>query len=402
MLSVRNRCLLILSIALLPACATTSPVDNAAKANELAASLLIVDTHVDVPYRLQEEWADVSAATADGDFDYPRAKAGGLNAPFMSIYIPAEKEKDGTATELANELIDKIESIAKKAPTKFAIAHSTQDVNEQFERGVISLPLGMENGAPIAGDLKNLEHFYQRGIRYITLTHSKANHICDSSYDEERPWGGLSPFGEKLVPAMNDIGVMVDISHVSDEAFYDALAISKVPMIASHSSARHFTPGFERNMDDDMIRALAAKGGVIMINFGSSFINQASRDNHDTMKAARTEHLEANGMVDDEHASEAFTDEYRLHTPFLFADLSDVLDHFDHVRDLVGIDFVGIGSDYDGVGDSLPNGLKDVSSYPNLIKGLLQRGYSEQDIEKILGANLMRVWRQVETYAKKH
>ena len=393
--------------ALLGACASGPGTSSGQMSDEerglkLAQEMLVIDTHIDVPYRLESEPDDITKATEGGDFDYPRAVAGGLNAPFMSIYIPAEKEAEGTATALADKLIDGIEAIAAQAPHKFAVATSTADLLEHQRKGLISLPMGMENGAPIDGKIANLEHFYKRGIRYITLTHSKVNHISDSSYDENRVWHGLSPFGKKLIPAMNELGVMVDISHVSDEAFYDALAISHVPLIATHSSARHFTPGFERNMNDDMITALAAKGGIIMINFGSTFISQISRDNYEIMKAARTEYLEAHGLVDDEHASEQFADEFHLHTPFRFATTDEVLDHFDHIRDLVGVDHIGIGSDYDGVGDSLPIGLKDVSAYPNLIKGLLLRGYSESDIEKILGANLMRVWKAAEDYASNY
>ncbi len=387
------------------ACATTD-VDPDKLLQErgraLAASSLIVDTHIDVPYRLEEEYEDVSRATAKGDFDYPRAVAGGLNAPFMSIYIPAEREAAGTATALANELIDMIENIAANSPDKFSIAHSTADVMRDFERGVISLPLGMENGAPIDGDLANLTHFYERGIRYITLTHSKSNHICDSSYDPERQWNGLSPFGEELVREMNNLGIMVDISHVSDDAFYDVMKITKVPPIASHSSARYFTPGFERNMNDDMIVALAQAGGVIQINYGSTFISARSRASYDKLKAARDAYLEANDYPLQGDEADAFTERYRADNPFDYADLEDVLDHVDHIRELVGIDYIGIGSDYDGVGDSLPTGLKDVSSYPNLIVGLLRRGYSDADIRKVLGGNLMRVWRETERYAASH
>ncbi|MFK8029157.1 MAG: dipeptidase [Gammaproteobacteria bacterium] len=392
------------SLSLLGACVsstvvTSNNVSLEERGRELAKTLLIVDTHIDVPYRLESKPDDVSQATESGDFDYPRAKAGGLNAPFMSIYIPAEKEAEGTAKALADQLIDGVEAIAAKSPDKFAIATSTQDLIKHQRQGLISLPMGMENGAPIDGKLENLEHFYMRGIRYITLTHSKSNHICDSSYDPERQWNGLSPFGEELVEAMNDIGVMVDISHVSDDAFYDVMKIVKAPAIASHSSARHFTPGFERNMDDKMIQTLAANGGLIMINFGSTFVHQPSRDNSTALSDARDAYLEPLGLKDDEDARTQFSDNYRKTTPFLYADVSHVLDHIDHVRDLVGIDYVGIGSDYDGVGDSLPTGLKDVSTYPNLVTGLLKRGYSEQDIEKILGGNLLRVWKQVEQYA---
>ena len=372
------------------------------RAIEIAKNTIIADTHIDVPFRLKEKFENVANHTDSGDFDHPRAVTGGLDAPFMSIYIPAELEKKGGSKELADKLIDMVEGMVKTSPDKFALAHSTQELAANFAKGLVSFPMGMENGSPIEGNFKNLEHFYQRGIRYITLTHSKANHISDSSYDTNRPAKGLTTFGKELITQMNNIGVMVDVSHISDDAFYQVMEISKTPVIASHSSARHFTPGFERNMSDEMITLLAKNGGVIQINFGSTFISQVSIENRNTFKAAVNAYSEQNEFSADSDEVKAFSEEYRKKTPFIFANLDNVLDHFDHVVKLVGIDYVGIGSDYDGVGDSLPIGLKDVSSYPNLIEGLLNRGYSEQDIKKILSGNLLRVWKAVEEYAEQH
>ncbi len=372
------------------------------EAQRLAQRLLIVDTHIDVPYRLQEKFEDISGETDGGDFDYPRAMRGGLNLPFMSIYIPASYERDGGAKELADELIDMMEDLERRAPARFTVVTDTLEAETLLTEGKIGLAFGMENGAPIEGNLDNLGHFYRRGIRYITLTHSKANHISDSSYDEERPWGGLSPFGRTLVKAMNEMGVMVDVSHVSDEAFYDIIGVTAVPVIASHSSVRKFTPGWERNMDDDMIVALADNGGVIQINFGSSFINKRSHAWLIERGKKRDAYLDEHNFLPDGDEASAFNDQYLEDNPYPFAHLDDVLDNIDHVVDLVGVEHVGIGSDYDGVGDSLPVGLKDVAAYPNLIAGLLDRGYSEEDIEKILSGNLMRVWRTVEAYAATH
>jgi len=385
---------LFCGVALLSGCTTTdnnSAASQASTAQQLAQQYIIIDTHIDVPYRLHKDWEDVTVATQRGEFDYPRARAGGLNAPFMSIYIPASYERSGGGYQLANQLIDSMEALAGRAPDKFVLAYSTKDVLDQFGSGKISLALGMENGTPINGKLENLQHFYQRGIRYITLSHSESNHIADSSYDLRRRWNGLSPFGKELVVAMNNIGMMIDISHVSDDAFYQAVEISKVPVIASHSSLRSYTPGFERNMDDDMIKALAKNGGVVQINFGSSFVTMMANQYGALRKAAAKQA----GVADDD----AFELAFRKQHPYPFATLDTVLDHIDHVVKLVGIDYVGIGSDYDGVGDSLPIGLKDVASYPNLIDGLLQRGYSAANIEKILSGNFLRVWRTVEQYA---
>jgi membrane dipeptidase len=215
--------------------------------------------------------------------------------------------------------------------------------------------------------LANVEYFYNRGIRYITLTHAKDNHICDSSYDTTRTWNGLSEFGEQLIAEMNRVGIMVDISHVSDSSFYQVMKLTKVPAIASHSSCRHFTPGMERNMSDDMIKALAANGGVIHINYGSFFLEEGWNEKHE---------------ADSTHATT----------------LQQVADHIDHTVKLVGIDHVGFGSDFDGV-SNLPVGLSDASMMPNLIEELLKRGYSDEDIRKISYLNTFRVWRAVEKYA---
>jgi membrane dipeptidase len=379
-----------------------APIEASAKARELARSSIIVDTHIDVPYRLDEEWADVSEATDGGDFDYPRAVAGGLNAPFMSIYTPAELQKEGGAKELAEKLIDMVNEIAAQSPDKFAVAYSPLDIERQFSEGLISLPMGMENGAPIEDDIANVSHFYDRGIRYVTLAHSLSNLISDSSYDDNKQWGGLSEFGIEVVREMNRLGIMVDVSHISDEAFRDVMEVTRAPAIASHSSARHFTPGWERNIADDMIVRLAENGGLVMINFGSDFLSKEAFDYSAARREALTKYVESNGLdAEDEEARQQFREQYEAeHGPYPYATLDQALDHFDHVIELTSVDHVGIGSDYDGVGDSLPVGLKDVSSYPNLIEGLLRRGYSEGDIRKILGENLLRVWREVEDVAR--
>ncbi|GFD67018.1 dipeptidase [Alteromonas sp. KUL106] len=380
--------------------AETSTYSASENAIKIAQETIIVDGHIDVPYRVKEKWVDVTKATEGGDFDYPRAVSGGLNAPFMSIYVPASLDSSPESTQLAHELIDSVEAIVARAPDKFAIAKSPSDVKAQFEKGLISLPMGMENGSPIQGDLANLMAFYERGIRYITLAHSQANHISDSSYDLRRKWKGLSPFGKTLVGEMNNIGIMVDISHVSDDAFYQVIELTKVPVIASHSSLRRFTPGFERNMDDEMIKKLGENGGVIMINFGSSFVSKEADKWRSGLTAARKALVEKEG--EDSPKLENFEENYRKEVPYPYSTLDEVLDHIDHVVKLIGVDHVGIGSDYDGVGDSLPIGLKDVASFPNLVQGLLNRGYNRTDIEKILSGNLLRVWQQVEEYAEDH
>jgi membrane dipeptidase len=384
------------------AAAADTPPDLESRAREIALSSIIADTHIDVPYRLEEEWVDVSQATSGGDFDYPRAVDGGLNVAFMSIYTPAELEAEGESRQMAEKLIDMVEELVAGAPEKFAIALSPADVEQQFQAGLVSLPLGMENGSPIEGDLANLEHFYDRGIRYITLAHGLSNHISDSSYDDNRQWDGLSDFGFDVVREMNRLGIMVDVSHISDAAFKDVMEVTQAPVIASHSSARHFTPGFERNMSDDMIRQLAKNGGLIMINFGSSFLTAEANDWSEAFGEAYDAYVAGNGGVASDETREQFRAQFvEEHGEFPYATLGETLDHFDHVVQLTSVDHVGIGSDFDGVGDSLPIGLKDVSAYPNLVAGLLERGYSERDIRKILGENLLRVWREVEDTASR-
>ena len=397
-----HRFALLCAVLVLASCGgnTSAPIDYAAEARRIADTSIIVDTHVDVPYRLAIRPAPVAGETDHGDFDYVRAVAGGLNAPFMSIYTPAGYEAEGKSKAAADALIDMVENLVEEAPEKFAIATSVADVRNQFEQGLMSLPLGMENGSPIEGELDNLRYFYDRGIRYLSLSHSLSNHLSDSSYDDNRQWNGISEFGKETILEMNRLGIMVDVSHVSDDAFWQIAEITNTPLIASHSSARHFTPGFERNMSDEMIVALAETGGVIQINFGSSFVTQEAREYSDALWAAGRAYLAEHSDLTEAYLYREYPAIYAAeHGPLPFATVDDVIDHFDHVVKLVGVDHVGIGSDYDGVGDSLPTGLKDVSSYPNLIEGLLRRGYSEEDVRKILGENLLRVWQAVEDYA---
>ena len=387
--------------ALLPGSASraTDADPLLAQARELAHRIIITDGHIDLPYRLNKHWEDVSVRTEKGQFDYPRAKEGGLDAPFMSIYTPARFEEQGRSKAVADSLIDGVIALATDHPDKFAIAVTPDEVERNFEAGVISLAMGMENGSPIEGSLDNVRHFYDRGIRYITMAHSKDNHLCDSSYDTTGTHGGLTDFGREVVREMNRLGIMVDVSHVDDDSFWQIMDLTTAPVIASHSSCRHFLPGFERNMDDEMIRRVAQNGGVVQINFGSSFISQKARDWGAAYKKVRDPWLEEHGYKWDDPEAREYQKQYRAEHPYPWADVSIVADHIDHVVALGGVESVGFGSDFDGVGDSLPIGLKDVSGYPNLIAELLRRGYSEADIEKVAWGNVHRVWREVERVA---
>ena len=382
---------------------TVAQKSHADKAKELAQKFIIADGHVDLPYRLQiknfrleKSYTGIPVQSEEGDFDFVRAKAGGLDAPFMSIYIPANRSTQ-EAKLLADTLINMVEFIAKEKSNYFEVAKTPDDVKRIKKAGKIALPMGMENGSPITS-VSDVALYRKKGISYVTLTHSKDNDICDSSYDSTKTWNGLSPFGVEVVKEMNKTGIMVDVSHISDDAFFDVIKVSKVPVIASHSSARKFTPGWQRNMSDEMLKALKANGGVIMVNFGSTFLDS------DVVKykAAATEkirkELEEKGLTGKElrdGIAREIAKDYRN-----YSDVKRVADHIDHIVKIAGIDHVGIGSDYDGVGDSLPTGLKDVSDYPNLLAELLQRGYSEKDIEKICYGNLFRVWNKVLEYAK--
>lgn len=402
-LSSMKHVLLLMTIALsLAGCRTasepiTSEAELRAYADELAQRFIIVDGHIDVPYRMTEYTEDIAEATSEGDFDFPRARAGGLNAPFMSIYIPsALQQTPGASKALADSLIDMVEGFAQRAPDKFAVATSPADVRRQFEQGVISLPMGMENGAPIEDDLANVGYFYDRGIRYITLTHARDNQISDSSYDTTGTWQGLSPFGEEVVHEMNRLGIIIDISHVSDSAFYDVMRVTNAPVFASHSSVRAFTPDWERNMGDEMIKVLAENDGIIMINFGSSFLRTEYQPQGNVIRRDITAYLSRNGIDRESPEARAYFAAQRRANPV--GTVGDVADHIDHVVELVGIDHVGLGSDFDGV-FALPAGLQDVSEYPNLVYELLRRGYSDEDIEKILGGNALRVWEAVEAVA---
>ncbi len=406
---------LCLALLAAQACTHGSPRPDATpealteRSRALARRVIIADGHIDVPYRLTEKLKpdgepseDVSQRTTEGDFDHPRAVEGGLDVAFMSIYVPAAlQDKPGAARAHADAQIDLVEKLARGAPGKFALAHSVEEALRNFAEGKVSFALGIENGAAVEDSLENVAHFRRRGVRYITLTHSKDNQLCDASYNmEKRRWNGLSPFGRQVVAEMNRQGIMVDVAHLSDDSIRQVLEVSQAPVIASHSSCRHFTPGFERNLSDELIRALAAKGGVVMINFGSSFLTREAYAHGDTLRKAVEAFAAERGITDPEHPElKAFLEHYKREHPFPFAKVEDVADHIDHVVKLVGIEHVGLGSDFDGVGDSLPVGLKDVSQYPNLFRVLLERGYSEADIEKVASGNLFRVWRQVEAHA---
>ena len=357
---------------------------------------LIVDTHIDTPYRHYRNPLNIFDGTNTGQFDLPRALQGGLSVAFMSIYTPATAAEEGTSKEIAHELIDWVEATAAESDD-IELATCVADVRNLYAKGKLAFALGMENGSPLEGSASNLPPFIDRGIRYITLAHSMSNEFSDSSYDENEQHQGLSEAGRELVVEMNRRGIMIDISHLTDKAAWEVLELTENPVVATHSSLRYFIPGFHRNMSDEMVEALRENRGVVQINFGSSFISNEARQWRNQVNEVIDQASEEQELTTEQRR--AIYDEYAAENPYPFSTVEVVVDHIDRVVDLAGIDYVGIGSDYDGVGDTLPIGLKDVSMFPNLIEALLERGYSDAEITKIMGENLMRVWEANESLA---
>lgn len=387
-------------IAALPAFAADAPE----AARRLAQDATIVDTHIDAPGILMEKWVDLGQRADDREFDYPRARAGGLDVAFMSIYTSPTQDDDGSAWQVANAMIDGVEALVQRHPDRFAILASPRDAQRLQRGGRVLLPMGMENGAPLRDQVANVRFFFDRGVRYITLAHSANNRLADSSYALEKKWHGLSSLGREVVREMNRLGVMVDVSHLGDASAKEAIALSTVPVIASHSAFRHFTPGFERNISDELAQAVAAKGGVIQVPFGTAFIDPRSAADLQAKFRARAalaaENAARKAAGKPEKSREAFEKQWDAAHPARSSTLEQVLDQIDHGVKLLGVDHVGIGSDFDGVDGQLASGLRTVADFPNLVAGLQARGYRDADIRKILGGNLLRVWTEVERGAQ--
>lgn len=389
---------LVLAACQPPRQAAPNQTDYLNQAREILKTVPIIDTHIDFPMVLQEngEWfkPGYTALAFDNDaynFDYKKAVKGGLYGAFMSIYIPAGYQNTaGAAGKLADSLINVVYDIAAAFPERFALAFEPGDIRRNFQKGIVSLPMGMENGAPLE-KLSDVTRFYQRGIRYVTLTHSRDNHICDASYDQKHTHGGLSEYGKQLVLEMNRIGMMVDVSHLNDASIRGVLAVTRKPLVATHSACRHFTPGYERNLPDELIVAIAQTGGVIQVPFSMFFLSSAHRNGWRSAEKAMKE----KGIKSGSAEARAFLAEFAKNSPDpVFANVGVVADHIDHIVKIAGINHVGLGSDFDGVGMALPPDLADVSMYPNLIAELLKRGYSKADIQKICCDNFLRVWEQ--------
>src|SRR5712691_11353569 len=357
-----------------------------------------VDTHADTPTEYMDKPFDLGAWNSRGHFDYPRMKAGGLDAEFFAAYVPAKYANKGAAAYCLR-IMETIHEMVDNYPQWVRFAESTSDIRRITADGKRAILIGIEGGHAIEDSLELLRGFYRFGARYMTLTHTNTNNWADASTDKAEH-NGLTPFGKQVVLEMNRLGMMVDISHVSDKTFYDAVETSKAPVIASHSSARVFSDA-PRDMTDDMFRALAKNHGVVQVNFYPVFLSgevlKASRERDERLKPAIAELKikdPAEGPVYQEGLKKLMQENPLPKVPYTV-----IIDHIDHIVKVAGIDSVGIGSDFDGIPDT-PKGMEDVSHMPAIRAELKKRGYSEADIRKIMGENFMRVFAQVEKVAK--
>jgi membrane dipeptidase len=382
------------------------PLADDAKLRERALKLhreaIVIDTHNDITSAITDRDFDMGERDTSGrtQTDIPRMKEGGLDADFFAIYVAARYAKEGGSARRALDMIDGVYEQARRHPESLEMAFTADDVRRIHRSGKIAALMGIEGGHAIEDSLSALRQFYRLGVRYMTLTHSNTNNWADSSGDVTLPnvkhHGGLTDFGREVVREMNRLGMMVDISHVSDETFWDAVETSQAPVIASHSSARALTD-VPRNMTDEMLRAVAKKGGVVMVNFGKGFVNTKAVKPSPEVQAKMDEIR--NQFSGDQAVMRAKLRELQGPSPRVPLDM--LIDHFDHIAKVAGVDHVGIGSDFDGVGGQLPEGMEDVSKLPAISYELLKRGYSDGDVKKVLGENFLRTMAEVERVAKR-
>jgi membrane dipeptidase len=385
-----------------------SEEDVVAKAKRIHDQVLTIDSHVDTPLWMTREGFDIgvdnSEITRGSKVDLARMQEGGLDAAFFAVFVgqgPRDDSGNAKAYERAIRLFDTLYSAVGRYPELAEIATSSEDAYRIEKEGKRAIYIGMENGYPIGNDIGKLKEFYDLGTRYITLCHSRHNDICSSSSDKNPPEiAGLSDFGVEVVREMNRLGIMVDVSHASDESFYDVLDVSATPVIASHSCARNIRDS-HRNLDDDMLKTLAAKGGVIQMCILSSYVEDpAPNPKRDSAMAVLREKYNNWEDLSDEELKNARAEWQQLNVDFprILSTVEKVVDHIDHIVAVAGIDHIGIGTDFDGGG--AVEGCYDVSEMGNITLELVKRGYSEEDIEKIWGKNLIRVFKEVEEYAK--
>jgi membrane dipeptidase len=395
------RAALASAVLALPALVLTqsAPADGvSARARQLHDRAIVIDSHDDTTQRLLfDKTFDISVRQKNGNIDIPRMREGGLDALFFSIWVPADVT-GMPAVKTADALIDSVHKAVKAHPNDLMLATTAADVRRAASEHKIAALMGMEGGHMINDDLGQLRKYAAAGVRYLTLTHFKNNNWADSSTDKPAH-NGLTPFGKDVVRELNRLGMMVDISHVADKTFYDVLTITKAPVIASHSSCRAIA-NHPRNMTDDMLRALAKNGGVVMINYHVAFLSEefrvASEKKSGDVVASNAAMAKKCGGNE---ACATMESERADHEAMAKGELpmvtwEKIIEHIDHAVKVAGADHVGLGSDFDGA--TMPFGMEDASKLPKITDALLKKGYSEQDIEKILGGNILRVMEQVE------
>ena len=395
----------LVAAAALPAAAA----DLESKARRLHERDIVVDTHIDAPYALEKKWADVGGRGATEHFDIPRALEGGLTAPFFAIYVPKSYAEAGGAAREALDLIDLVQRVVRAHADRLVAATSVAEIRQAKRDGRIAVLMGIEGGHAIEDSLGALREFHRLGVRYMTLTHTNTNHWADSSGTFYLPdfnpadfqvHHGLSDFGRAVVREMNRIGMMVDVSHVSDETIDDALETSRAPLFASHSSCRALCD-IPRNLTDDQIKRIAAKGGVVMINVSSYFIDPkvVDADRAERQKLVPDylkikQDLAGDPKKRDEAIGKLFDTLTRHRSVW-----TRVVDHIEHVIQVAGPGAVGLGTDFDGIQDP-PEGLEDVSKLPAITLELLRRGYSEDVVRGVLGENFLRFFARVEEVSR--
>ena len=383
--------------------------DVTARAARIHSQSIVVDTHEDVPDALAEKWADIVVRGATKHFDIPRAKEGGLTGLFFAVYVPASYA-DGGAARIALDRIDMVQNVVAAHPADLVSAASVAEIRRAKRDGRIAILMGIEGGHAIEDSLGALRGFHRLGVRYMTLTHTNSNRWADSAgnffaprFDAEsyRLHHGLSDFGRAVVREMNRIGMMVDVSHVSDETIDDVLETSRAPVFASHSSCRALA-SLPRNLTDDQIRRIGAKGGVVMINVSSVFLDQglveAARAALDALQEP-AERIRQQYESDPKRAQAAIAKLVDALPPRPPVAFTKVVDHIEHVMKVAGPDAVGLGTDFDGIPDP-PAGLEDVSKLPRLTEELLRRGHSEEEVRKVLGENFLRFFAKVEEVSR--
>jgi len=400
-----KNCLLRNIFFLLPLTAFVFGFSGVSDYRKIHFDAVVADTHNDVVQRIMKG-EDISVRTTKGHSDIPRLKEGGVDVQIFSIWAPPDKVPH--SYEYANAMIDSMESLARRSSNAMGIARNSSELESLRKQEKLVALYGMEGAHPIEDstineelELQKLDHFYKRGVRYITLTWNNSVSWATSASFETDPANqnarkGLTDFGKQIVRKMNELGIMVDISHVGEQTFWDVMKTTSMPVIASHSSVYNICP-HRRNLKDEQLKAIAENGGVVFINFNPGFIDSSYqrkekmiRANHQTEIEEITKNFSGNGFERDHKISELLNAEYEKIRP----SLSILIDHIDYAAKLIGADHVGIGSDFDGI-NAVPKEMDDVTYLPNITRELLKRGYSEEDVKKILGGNFLRVFKEI-------